>query len=1494
MNPLDLTTGSIFTALRRAALLLRCCVVVALLLTPFAAQAAITWVGSGAAGSSTGSNSRSLAIPTIADGDLLVAHVAVRGNNNAITPPAGWSLVDQTYGSGNKVTQGIYYRVGSAAESGSTATWGFSASDNNVGIIRAYRGVDATTPIGVWSAGTGTSTTLTAPSVTTTVADAWLLGFYVSADGRASPFSTPAGMTERYDFDDGGANNGLAISGTDEVRATIGPSGDRLTTASRWDSYVGQLITLRPGTSVVSITRNDPSPTAAASVSWTVAFSDAVAGVSAANFALAASGLGGAPAITAVSGSGTTWTVTASTGTGSGTLGLNMSNATGVTPTLSGLPFTGEVYDIQQLAVSSMVLASFDPTTANTAVEWTVTFNAAASGVDVSDFVLVEAGGATGSSITGVAGSGTTWTVTADTGTSTSGTLGLNLVDDDSIVNGSAQPLGGAGAGNGDYTGPVYTLVPPAPTLNKTSSAAAAVVGDVVTFTVTATNPYTSALSNVVVSDSLPAGMTYSTHVATLGSVAVAGQDISWTIPALPASGSAQMTIAVTLTQSGLLTNTATSPGATSASVTILALASAVTHFRMDEPAGSWTGAAGEVIDSGGTALHGRLLISNPTTATNAVDPSPSIASQHASVVGGFCNAASFDGGGIVEVADSPNFDYTTQLSASAWIYPTAYPPWELYSILSNDVNYEFHINSSGHLYWWWNASTLTSAATIPLNQWTHVAITFDSSPGVRRQRIYINGVLDGNTNNWQGTLQPNNCNFYIGGDVATDATCSIISGRNFHGMIDEVKLYSFELNPDEVVADMNLGRSCSGTFDHVRIEHDGVASVCAPEQVTIKACLDADCTTLFPGNVTVNLAPSGWVGGNTFSFSGGIATRQLSYSSAGNVTLGTNSISPTPANATRCFNGATETCTLNFAAVSCAFDAAEAGAAPQSSIYTKLSGVPFDLDVMALLNASTVNTAYTGTVSVDLVDASTSACPTGAGLNTATNVVFGFGDAGRRTVTFNYADAARNVKVRAQVGSSAPACSTDNFAIRPQAFNVTSTDATNTATGGTPVIRAGTAFNLTASAVPGYDGTPVLDASTLAGTPAAGTLSGSFAAADAATGVAVGDAFTYSEVGHFGLGADAVYDTTFTAVDQPGDCTAGYSNTLSGGQYGCSFGSAAVAQTTGVSGFGRFIPYRFNVTNNAPLFAPVCTPFTYLDQPFLYAVDPALTVTALNASGAVANNYGGVYWRLSPALGGRSYTDNAATAAALSVSTAGTIDLSETADSDGDGVVTLLGEALTYSKPAAPEAPFAADADLDFSAAFLTDGDGACYDPEDDGTCNAYSIASVGGTELRWGRLALDNAYGSELGDLAIALHAEYWDGTSFIVNGADSCTTGVAVGIADVTPSDNLDPTETCVQDTGGPGLSGAGCVAAAPAARQFSQPPAAGDFNLWLQAPGAGNDGSVTITVTAPAWLQFDWDGVDQGLDGNLNDDDPTARATFGIYSGPPRRIYLREVY
>src|SRR5439155_1120423 len=120
------------------------------------------------------------------------------------------------------------------------------------------------------------------------------------------------------------------------------------------------------------------------------------------------------------------------------------------------------VVDTTPPTVSSINRVGSTPTNA-ASVQWTVTFSESVTGVDTGDFTLAASG--VSGSITGVTGSGTTYTVTAGTGTG-SGTLGLNLVDNDTIVDAAGNKLGGTGIGNGNFTGQVFTIDKTAPTIS--------------------------------------------------------------------------------------------------------------------------------------------------------------------------------------------------------------------------------------------------------------------------------------------------------------------------------------------------------------------------------------------------------------------------------------------------------------------------------------------------------------------------------------------------------------------------------------------------------------------------------------------------------------------------------------------------------------------------------------------------------------------------------------------------------------------------------------------------------------------------------------------------------------------------------------------------------------------------------------------------------------------------------------------------------------------
>jgi hypothetical protein len=455
----------------------------------------------------------------------------------------------------------------------------------------------------------------------------------------------------------------------------------------------------------------------------------------------------------------------------------------------------------------------------------------------------------------------------------------------------------------------------------------------------------------------------------------------------------------------------------------------------------------------------------------------------------------------------------------------------------------------------------------------------------------------------------------------------------------------------------------------------------------------------------------------------------------------------------------------------------------------------------------------------------------------------------------------------------------TGQFVVVPYGFNLSgikrSSDsfanpAAATATG-TAFIGAGAAFSATVTAVNaagaatpnfGRENTPAaVNLSTNLVLPSSGdnpSLVGSFGSFS--SGVASGSAFSWPEVGIITLTPSTPsYLGTTTVI-------------------GTSSGNV-----------GRFIPYALSTATNAPLFATACASgaFTYVGQPFSYNTAPVITVTPQALGGATTKNYTGALFRLTnTSLTGRSYT---ATPASPALTTTGLpAATSDPSIADlGTGVGTLTfsaGSGLFFAHGTTPSAPFSANIMLSVN---VIDLDGvSASNPVTFGT--GTGIAFNYGANEYYGRLVFGNALGSELLDLPMQLTTQYYAGASvgFTSNPADNCSAAPAIGFSNYQL--NLHSGATCVRDSGGPGSSGAGCAAAASAGLAYKASAAAGNFNLWLAAPGAGNSGAVTVTATAPVWLQYPWNAGSGSLSS------PSALATFGVFQGPAARIYQKEVY
>jgi len=144
------------------------------------------------------------------------------------------------------------------------------------------------------------------------------------------------------------------------------------------------------------------------------------------------------------------------------------------------------------------------------------------------------------------------------------------------------------------------------------------------------------------------------------------------------------------------------------------------------------------------------------------------------------------------------------------------------------------------------------------------------------------------------------------------------------------------------------------------------------------------------------------------------------------------------------------------------------------------------------------------------------------------------------------------------------------------------------------------------------------------------------------------------------------------------------------------------------------------------------------------------------------------------------------------------------------------------------------------------------------------------------FGRLKLGNAYGNELLNMRIPVQTQFWTGTSFRQNAQDNCTT--------IASSNNV----LLTNQRGG--ITAA--TMASPGNIVIGGAFNAGVGSLVLKRPASPpkTKGSVDITIGLDAELKRYLKGRGTGP---LFDQDPSSRATFGLYKSGPV-IYVRETY
>jgi MSHA biogenesis protein MshQ len=365
----------------------------------------------------------------------------------------------------------------------------------------------------------------------------------------------------------------------------------------------------------------------------------------------------------------------------------------------------------------------------------------------------------------------------------------------------------------------------------------------------------------------------------------------------------------------------ATSRNTCTSNVVAVPFPTPLAEWRLDEIT-PYTGLAGEVKSSVSGGTNG--------TATNGATNG----------AGKVCRAAIFDGTNDYISVAGLSSQLSGTSSMSFWIKTSQTgnnTPWIAPGVTGVEQG-----GGGNDIFWGWinatgkiavsKGNTLGAQSTTSINNgaWRHIVLTRDQIGGTTK--IYVDGVLENKRVSETG--------------MVTTAFASFGRMQNtnayFNGSLDEVKVFSTVLNSTQVASlysNESAGKNWDGSArtctvsgpHHLEIVHaSGTGLTCTPSTLTLRACADASCTTLYTGGVSGALSATGtptvnWDGssggavGSGFVIPSGSSsvTKNVQVTTVGSVVIGV--VSPvTPA--------ASSDTTCNFGSPACTFTASASG----------------------------------------------------------------------------------------------------------------------------------------------------------------------------------------------------------------------------------------------------------------------------------------------------------------------------------------------------------------------------------------------------------------------------------------------------------------------------------------------------------------------------------------------------------------------------------------
>ena len=701
-----------------------------------------------------------------------------------------------------------------------------------------------------------------------------------------------------------------------------------------------------------------------------------------------------------------------------------------------------------------------------------------------------------------------------------------------------------------------------------------------------------------------------------------------------------------------------------------------------------------------------------------------------------------------------------------------------------------------------------------------------------------------------------------------------------------------------------------ANSVHHYQITHDGQGLTCQPETVTVKACANAACTSLYTGAAQVTLLPNTVESpAPAFNLVNGTASAYVRQTTEGDVALAITAATPAATTATTCSAPSSASCTMKFADTGFQVyaDPRLAGVidsfriealkkndlAPSSCIPLIANSTKPVVMRCAYKDPATNSNALSRNVNLTNGSGANASLVCGSGDFSAAQGVslpLAFDANGRASGTLAYDDVGA-LALSAEYTASGANFVTANgksatFVVAPHHYGIDNASASGfanlaaTSATGPVFAKASALFSVRVTALSknnvistnfGRESTPgrfMLTHQLVDPAPASGykgTLSVPNLPAFAS---AINAGANGGSPGRFligGLAWNEVGIISLTAFTEQVGLYATFDKDK------LEEGSKSVLPNYNI---GRFTPDHFDTALTTPDATPIMVcpaggfPITCAANRFVYAAQPfGLTVNAMSGGAAptLTQNYAGSYarpvtitaWNAAGATGTANDNpefrpvDNAAT----SINDPGgpfvdTQFVFTAGVGQGDIKYAFSQSAASGTQLNTVSRP----TNVFFRAT------------DSDGVSSQRTSAVEAGVAVVAGRLQVAHSYGSELLRRQVNVESQYWTGTQFLHNKVDVAQGTTALGGLDILKFGNC--TKNLVAGT----ACYAGLAAADPAAKLNF---AGGRSSLRVTAPGAGRNGTANLSVNAFPWLPS-----------------TTGVLTYGVYRSPV--IYLRELH